>query len=79
MEPILITGIIVFTGFIFGELCTRIRLPKVTGYIAEFAFLFVAAVFALLGPLIVSQPKLGLLSFFIPRLWGLQHLMIFWV
>ena len=33
MEPILIVGIIIFTGFISGELCSRIRLPKVTGYI----------------------------------------------
>ncbi|HPQ45548.1 MAG TPA: cation:proton antiporter [Syntrophales bacterium] len=33
MEPILIIGIIIFTGFIGGELCTRIGLPKVTGYI----------------------------------------------
>jgi Kef-type K+ transport system membrane component KefB len=33
MEPILIIGIVIFTGFIFGELCTRFRLPKVTGYI----------------------------------------------
>lgn len=33
MEPILIVGIIIFTGFILGEICTRLRLPKVTGYI----------------------------------------------
>jgi len=33
MEPILILGIIIFTGFVAGELCTRIGLPKVTGYI----------------------------------------------
>ena len=33
MEPILIVGIIIFTGFIVGELCSRIGLPKVTGYI----------------------------------------------
>jgi Kef-type K+ transport system membrane component KefB len=33
MEPILIIGIIVFTGFVVGELCNRIGLPKVTGYI----------------------------------------------
>lgn len=33
MEPLLIIGIILFTGFIFGELCTRVKLPKVTGYI----------------------------------------------
>ncbi len=29
----LLVGIIVFTGFIFGEIATRIKLPKVTGYI----------------------------------------------
>ena len=33
MEPILILGIIIFTGFVASELCTRIGLPKVTGYI----------------------------------------------
>ena len=33
MEPILIIGIILFTGFVMGELCTHIGLPKVTGYI----------------------------------------------
>ena len=33
MQPILTVGIIIFTGFVFGELCTRIKLPKVTGYI----------------------------------------------
>jgi Kef-type K+ transport system membrane component KefB len=33
MQSLLIVGIIVFTGFIFGELATKIRLPKVTGYI----------------------------------------------
>ena len=33
MEPILIIGIIIFTGFVVGELCTRFGLPKVTGYI----------------------------------------------
>lgn len=33
MEPILIIGIIIFTGFIIGEICSRIGLPKVTGYI----------------------------------------------
>lgn len=33
MEPILILGIILFSGFTIGELCTRIGLPKVTGYI----------------------------------------------
>ena len=33
MQPILTIGIIIFTGFIAGEFCTRIKLPKVTGYI----------------------------------------------
>ena len=33
MEPILIIGIILFAGFVVGELCTHIGLPKVTGYI----------------------------------------------
>lgn len=126
MEPILIIGIIIFTGIVAGETCTRIGLPKVTGYIfaglilnpklthfipesfvvhtdlvtnialsfitfsvggtllfskirslgksiifitlfeAEFAFLFVAVFFILLGPVIVSLPESGLVSFFIP-------------
>ena len=33
MEPILIVGIIIFTGFAAGELCVHFGLPKVTGYI----------------------------------------------
>ena len=33
MEPILIVGIIIFTGFVLGEVSTRLGLPKVTGYI----------------------------------------------
>ncbi len=33
MSPILIVGVILFTGFLVGELCTFVRLPKVTGYI----------------------------------------------
>jgi Kef-type K+ transport system membrane component KefB len=33
MQPILIIGIIIFSGFIIGEICTRLGLPKVTGYI----------------------------------------------
>jgi len=33
MQPILIVGIIVIIGFLFGELAERIRLPKITGYI----------------------------------------------
>ena len=126
MEPILIIGIIIFTGFVVGELCTRFRLPKVTGYIlagfilnpdlthfipesfigqtalvtnialsfitfsvggtllftkirslgkpiifitffeAEFAFLFVAIFFILLGPMVISLPEFTLVSFYIP-------------
>ena len=33
MYSILIVGVIIFTGFIFGEIATKIKLPKVTGYI----------------------------------------------
>ncbi len=33
MPPILIIGIILTTGFIIGEIATRLKLPKVTGYI----------------------------------------------
>jgi len=33
MDSILIIGIIILTGFMGGELCSRIGLPKVTGYI----------------------------------------------
>ena len=33
MDSIFIVGIIIFTGFLCGELCNRIGLPKVTGYI----------------------------------------------
>jgi Kef-type K+ transport system membrane component KefB len=33
MEPILILGIIVCVGFIFGGLASKLKLPKVTGYI----------------------------------------------
>lgn len=33
MQSILIVGIIIFTGFIFGEIAQKIKLPKVTGYI----------------------------------------------
>ena len=33
MQPILIIGIILFSGLVVGELCSRIGLPKVTGYI----------------------------------------------
>jgi NhaP-type Na+/H+ or K+/H+ antiporter len=33
MQSMLIIGVIVFVGFVFGELATRVKLPKVTGYI----------------------------------------------
>ncbi|MGA1790482.1 MAG: cation:proton antiporter [bacterium] len=39
MQSILIVGIIVFTGFIFGEIAEKLRLPKVTGYILAGIFL----------------------------------------
>ncbi len=33
MQSTLMVGIIVFTGFVFGEIASKIKLPKVTGYI----------------------------------------------
>ena len=33
MQPILIIGIIIFAGFIFGEIAVKLKLPKITGYI----------------------------------------------
>ncbi|NQT90109.1 MAG: cation:proton antiporter [Candidatus Omnitrophica bacterium] len=33
MQPILLVGIIIFTGFVFGEIAAKLKLPKVTGYI----------------------------------------------
>ena len=39
MQPIFIVGIIIFTGFLFGEACARLKLPKVTGYILAGTFL----------------------------------------
>lgn len=33
MDSLFIVGIILFTGFVFGELLSKIKLPKVTGYI----------------------------------------------
>lgn len=33
MSLLLITGIIIFSGFLLGELATRISLPKISGYI----------------------------------------------
>jgi Kef-type K+ transport system membrane component KefB len=126
MTSILIIGIIIFTGFVAGELCSFFKLPKVTGYIlaglilnpdfthfipksfieqtslvtnialsfitfsvggtllftkirslgkpiilitifeAEFAYLFVAIFFILLGPVVISGPDLSIMSFYIP-------------
>ena len=33
MQSILIVGIIIFTGFVVGEIAAKIKLPRVTGYI----------------------------------------------
>ena len=126
MEPIFIVGIIIFTGFILGEVSIRFGLPKVTGYIfagivlnpglthivpesfvdnttlvtnislafitfsvggtlsfskihslgksiilitlfeAELAFIFVAAIFILLGPVVIQNPQQNMVSFFLP-------------
>jgi Kef-type K+ transport system membrane component KefB len=33
MDSILIIGIVILTGFVFGELVERIRLPRITGYV----------------------------------------------
>lgn len=126
MEPVLIVGIVIFTGFFLGEISTRLGLPKVTGYIvagivlnpglthiipesfvneaglvtnialafitfsvggslsfsklrkqgksivsitlfeAEFAYIFVAAIFMLLGPLAIHRPGLKMVTFWIP-------------
>lgn len=33
MQSILIVGVIIFTGFVFGEIASKVKLPKVTGYI----------------------------------------------
>ena len=33
MQSMLTIGIIIFTGFVLGELVAKIKLPKVTGYI----------------------------------------------
>ncbi|MFA7676758.1 MAG: cation:proton antiporter [Candidatus Omnitrophota bacterium] len=33
MSGILIIGVILFTGFVLGELAVKVRLPKITGYI----------------------------------------------
>ena len=39
MQSILTVGIIIFTGFVFGEISEKLRLPKVTGYILAGIFL----------------------------------------
>ena len=39
MDSILIVGIIIFCGFIFGEVAKKAKLPKVTGYILAGVFL----------------------------------------
>jgi Kef-type K+ transport system membrane component KefB len=39
MDSILIVGIIIFCGFLFGELAKKAKLPKVTGYILAGVFL----------------------------------------
>jgi Kef-type K+ transport system membrane component KefB len=33
MQSMLIIGVIIFVGFVFGELATKLKLPKVTGYL----------------------------------------------
>jgi Kef-type K+ transport system membrane component KefB len=126
LEPILIIGIIIFIGFLLSEICIRLGLPKVTGYIiagiilnpdftniipgsfvtdaslvtnialafitfsvggtlsfsklrlqgksiiaitlfeAELAFICVAVIFILIGPLIIHHPVTNLVSFYIP-------------
>lgn len=33
MNIILSVGILIFTGYIFGELAEKIKLPKISGYI----------------------------------------------
>ena len=33
MEALLIIGAILFTGFVLGEIVSKIKLPKITGYI----------------------------------------------
>ncbi|MBN2190200.1 MAG: cation:proton antiporter [Candidatus Aureabacteria bacterium] len=33
MDPILIVGLVLFGGFVFGEIATKMNLPKVTGYL----------------------------------------------
>ena len=33
MQSIIVFGIIIITGFVFGEIVAQVKLPKVTGYI----------------------------------------------
>ena len=39
MQSILIFGVILIAGYVFGEIATKIKLPKVTGYILAGIFL----------------------------------------
>ncbi|MBO8136567.1 MAG: cation:proton antiporter [Desulfotomaculum sp.] len=39
MVPIFSAGLVIFTGYIFGELATKIKLPRITGYILAGIFL----------------------------------------
>ncbi len=39
MQPILLVGIIIVAGFLFGEIAGRFKLPRVTGYIIAGIFL----------------------------------------
>ncbi len=39
MDPVLIVGIIIIVGFIFGEIAVKLKLPKITGYILAGIFL----------------------------------------
>ena len=38
MSSLLIAGIIIGCGFLFGELAVKVKLPKVTGYILAGVF-----------------------------------------
>ena len=33
MISIFVIGVVIFTGFVCGEVATKVKLPKVTGYI----------------------------------------------
>jgi Kef-type K+ transport system membrane component KefB len=39
VDPVLVVGIIIIVGFIFGEIAIKIKLPKITGYILAGIFL----------------------------------------